>query len=243
MFDWWNFLSALTRVHAWAQTLSLLFLILSASSFILTLKTSSRIASLKGQVQEAVAAQAPAPPKAPGVPAPQAAAQAAPPVTAAPVAANPVPAPPAAPVAANPAPAPPAAPVAAKPAPAPPAAPVAANPAPMPVGIRSRLLTLLQERPKGKVSITGMKGDPDSLAYSAELASVLKAAGWETVRLEPMADFPGSNGLHFMIKSAGSEPENTKFIIHSFIEAGLKPSTVLNKSLQENTLLLVVGHR
>jgi len=218
MSDWWNVISSLTRVHAWAQILSVVFLALSASTFFLTLKTSSRIAVLKAREPEPIVAQA-------QVPAPK----------------------PVAKPAAKPEPA---TPVAAKPAPAAPAVQAPARPAAedaaqhhLPPALKARLIALLQERPKGQVNISSMKGDPDSLAYSTELASVLTAGGWSTVRMGPMAEFPGSAGLFFMIKSAGSEPENTKYIIHSFIEAGLRPSTVLNKALQENTLLLVVGHR
>jgi hypothetical protein len=109
--------------------------------------------------------------------------------------------------------------------------------------IRSRLLALLQARPKGTVNLTSMQGDADAQAECAELATVLAAAGWETVRLGPMAEFPGSRGFHFMIKNAAAEPEHTKFIIHAFIEAGLKPSTELNQALRDDMLLLVVGHR
>jgi hypothetical protein len=228
MFDWWDILSSLTRVHAWAQILSVVFLVLSVSSFFLTLKTSSRIAFLKGHGPEAVGAQAPAPPR--------------PPVQAPPA--------PPTPAAAKPAPVAPAAPVAAKPAPAAPAAPAPVKPAAdsdtaqyhMPAALKSRLVTLLRARPKGKVSITSIKGAANAQAYAAEIASMLASAGWETVRLGPMFDRPGTKGLHFMIKSADSEPENTKYIIHSFMEAGLNPSTELNKSLQEDTLLLVVGN-
>ena len=108
---------------------------------------------------------------------------------------------------------------------------------------KSRLLSLLQDRPKGKVNITNIKGDAASQAYAAELARVLSAAGWDTVWLSPKADFPDATGLFFMIRSPGSEPENTKYLIHAFIEAGLNPNTVLDKSVPDDTLLLVVGHR
>jgi len=57
MFDWWNVISSLTRVHDWAQILSVVFLALSVSSFFLTLKTSLRIAVLKIQGPETVVAQ------------------------------------------------------------------------------------------------------------------------------------------------------------------------------------------
>jgi hypothetical protein len=244
MFDWWDVLSSLTRVHAWAQILSVVFLVLSVSSFFLTLKTSSRIAFLKDRGPEAVVAQAPAPPRppvqAPVAPAPKPVAQAAP---AAPPAAP-------APEAAKPAPVAPAAPAAARAATVALSVPVPAKPAAepdtakqhMPAALKARLLALLQGRPKGKVSITSIKGAANSQAYAAEIAGILASAGWETVRLGPMFDRPSTKGIHFMIKSAGSEPENTKYIIHSFMEVGLNPSTELNKSLQEDTLLLVVGN-
>jgi len=238
MFDWWNVVSSLTRVHDWAQVISVVFLALSVSTFFLTLKTSLRIAVLKSQVPEAVVAQAPVPPQPPV------------PRSVAPEAPAPAPAP-AAPAMARPAPAPATA-ANARPAPAAPAAapeparPVSAKPGPAPAmapAQKSRLLSLLQDRPKGKVNITNIKGDAASQAYAAELARVLSAAGWDTVWLSPKADFPDATGLFFMIRSPGSEPENTKYLIHAFIEAGLNPNTVLDKSVPDDTLLLVVGHR
>jgi len=243
MFDWWNVISSLTRVNDWAQILSVVFLALSVSSFFLTLKISLRIAVLKSQGPEEVVAQAPMPPQPPS---PKPVAQGAPapaPAPAAPATAKPAPAKPA-PEPAKPAPAKPV-PEPAKTAPAIPA-PEPAKTAPGPAisaAQKSRLLTLLLGRPKGKVKITNIKGDGNSQAYAAELARILSAAGWEAVWLGPKPDFPDATGLFFMIKSPGSEPENSKYLIHSFIEAGLKPNTVLDKSVQENTLLLVVGHR
>ena len=228
MFDWWNVLGSLVRVHAWAQALTVLFLVLTASSALLTWKTGSRIADLKTR-SAPQAAPAPSPQEPAPVP------QTVPvPLT---VPAAPVPQPvPAAPVA--------------KPVPAAPVAPPAAA-APRPEApqrhlegqTRVKLLALLKQRPKGKVEITFMKGDGESQVFAGEIAELVGSAGWQTTRLGPMAEFPGSSGLHFMIKSIDAEPENTKFLIHSFIEAGLKPSTELNKTLREDTLLLVVGHR
>ncbi len=128
-----------------------------------------------------------------------------------------------------------------RPEPKAPAEPKAAG-KPIPLALRARLIALLQENPKGRVGLSGMKGDADSQAYSAELAGILAAAGWDAVQLGPMAEFPGASGLYFMIRDAGSEPVNTRFIIHAFIAAGLKPATVLNRALQDDDLLLVVGH-
>jgi len=227
MFDWWNVLGSVARVHTWAQILTGLFIALSASSVFLTFKTSTRIADLKSRNSTVLPTRAPAP-------APRPVQQEKP---------VPAPAPKAVPVPAAPAPVA-AAPAVAKPVAVvpPPAAPEKAQ-RHLAGPTREKLIALLKERPKGKVGITYMKGDVEAQAYSVELAVVLASAGWETVNMGAMADFPGANGFHFMIKNAGSEPENTRFIIHSFIEAGLKPNTELNKSLQEGTLLLVVGHK
>jgi len=52
MFDWWDILSSSLGPRL-AQILSVVFLVLSVSSFFLTLKTSSRIAFLKGHGPEA----------------------------------------------------------------------------------------------------------------------------------------------------------------------------------------------
>lgn len=223
MFDWWNVLGSLVRVHAWAQALTVLFLVLSASSILLTVKTASRIAALKVQGAPQVAAQEPQPkPEAPKQTVTQE---------------MPKPAPAPAVKAAVPPFVPPA------PAQAAPAQPAEVPQRHLDGPSRARLLTLLKERPKGKVEVTYMKGDGESQAFAGEIAELVGSAGWQTTRLGPMAEFPGSAGLHFMIKSIDAEPENTKFIIHSFIEAGLKPSTELNKTLREDMLLLVVGHR
>jgi hypothetical protein len=108
---------------------------------------------------------------------------------------------------------------------------------------KDKLVSLLTGRPKGQVSVTCMANDLEAQAFFNELVHVMDSTGWKVVKTAPTAVAGTSKGLHFQIKSPDQEPENAKYLIHSFIEAGVKPSTELNKAVPDNTLLLIVGHK
>jgi hypothetical protein len=225
MFDWWDVLSSVSRVNAWANYLAVFFLLLSATSMAISLKSSGRIVQLKD-----LAAKASLAPKA--IAKTPAAPQAQPPAKAA---AQPAPAPAA--KAAVPAPAVPV------PAQVPPAQAQKANERHLSHDERTKLASVLSSRPKGAVSVTFMTNDPEGQAYSHELASALSAAGWKVTEVGPTTDATNPKGLHFQIKNVQNEPENAKYLIHAFIENGFKPVTELNKVVPEMTLMLVVGHK
>ena len=88
-----------------------------------------------------------------------------------------------------------------------------------------------------------MRNDLEAQTYFNELVNVLDATGWKIVKTAPASLASAPKGLHFQIKSPDQEPENAKYLIHSFIEVGVKPSTELNKAVPDGTLLLIVGHK
>jgi cell division protein FtsB len=108
---------------------------------------------------------------------------------------------------------------------------------------KDRLLAALSSNPKGVVTVTYLQNDPETQAFAHELMTAMASAGWKATDVGPTKDIGGIQGLHFQIKNIQNEPENAKYLIHSFIEVGLKPNTELNKTMPDNTLLLIVGHK
>lgn len=229
MFDWWDVLSSVSRVNAWAQYLTVFFFLMTATSLAITLKSSSRIVHLKDAAAKAASMATPKAPTRTTLPS---------------QAKTPAPAPAAAA---------PAKPVAVVPPPA--ASPAQdakakaeeaqklANQRHLSHDEKSKLSSLLGSRPKGAVSVTYMANDPESQAYSHELAGTLAAAGWKVTETGATTDATNPKGLHFQIKNVQNEPENARYLIHTFIELGYKPVTELNKIVPDMTLMLVVGHR
>ncbi len=214
MSEWWNVLASVVRVNAWAQYLTLIFLVLSAATTVLSLSTTRRIAVLKDEATKEVLEQKEAKSEA------------------ALINLKPL-------VAANP--------------PEPKRVAEEAKPKAdetdkshdrhLTADQKQKLTSLLASRPKGAVNVAHMANDPESEAFAKEILGALVASGWKAASVGATGEFPGSKGLHFQIKSIQEEPENAKYIIHTFIELGMKPNTELNKSLPDFTLRLVVGHR
>jgi len=252
MLDWWNVLASVTKVNVLANYLTIIFLVLTAASGLLSFTSGKRILALKKPKAEAAAAPAAAPVHVP-----------------APAAVPPAPTmPPPAPAAVPPAPtAPQPAPAAAPPraeVPLPPKAQVGATvqmaipprpAAPAPAKAedpnqrhltkeqKDRLVSLLNGRPKGQVSVTYMANDVESQTYFNELVAILGSTGWKMNKTGPTSLASAPKGIHFQIKTPADEPENAKYLIHSFMEAGIKPSTELNRAVPASTLVLIVGHK
>ena len=219
MFEWWNVLGSVIKVQALAQYLTVFFLILSFVATAVSIKATARITALKDDRASELLQENKGTYEAKIAALGQQQAAAAP--------------------KAHPAP-----------APADDEARKKAEEAAQKAAARhlakdesAKLLSLLSSRPKGLVNVTCMKGDAESQGFLHELTGILTSAGWKVTDLGPTADATAPKGLHFQIKSIQNEPENAKYLIHSFIETGLKPTTELNKSVAESTLLLVVGHK
>jgi hypothetical protein len=88
-----------------------------------------------------------------------------------------------------------------------------------------------------------MANDLESQTYFNELVSILVATGWRMIRIGPTALASAPKGIHFQIRTPADEPEYAKYLIHSFLEVGIKPGTELNRALPGSTLLLLVGYR
>jgi len=223
MFAWWDVLESVTQVNAWANGLSIVFLVLTVAAGALAFTSGKRAEVLK-RMQPGNRIQTVAPRVAPPAPKPQ--------ELPAPVkqSATPVP--------------PPAAAPAVVPAAAVPAKPVEDSSQRHLTKLqKDKLISLLNSRPKGQVSVTYMLNDQESQTYFTELMGVLHATGWKAVNAGPTSLASAPKGLHFQIKNPEQEPENAKYLIHSFLEVGIKPSTELNRAVPEATLVLIVGHR
>jgi len=103
-------------------------------------------------------------------------------------------------------------------------------------------VALLNGRPRGQVSVAYMANDLESRTYFEELVDILGSTGWKLVKLGPTTLRSAPRGIHFQIRTRADEPEYAKYLIHSFLEVGLNPSTKLNRALPASTLMLIVGY-
>ena len=110
---------------------------------------------------------------------------------------------------------------------------------------RARLIAILAQGPKGKVSINCVLGDGEGHTFANDIDDVLKASGWETTGVNQAVFGGGGNPVGFFLRihDAVTAPPSAVLLQRAFFSVGLPIDGVVLPSLTEGTIEILVGNK
>jgi hypothetical protein len=108
---------------------------------------------------------------------------------------------------------------------------------------RVRLVALLSQSPKGKVSISCVLGDGEGLAFAKDIDDVLKAAGWETNFGQGVYSGGNPVGFGIVVRNAISAPPYATALQRAFFSVGIPVAGEENPQLNAGDIQIIVGNK
>ncbi len=109
---------------------------------------------------------------------------------------------------------------------------------------RARLVAILAQGPKGKVSINCVLGDGEGHTFANDVDSALKASGWETDGVN-QGVYSGGNPIGFgiVVHSAITAPPYAATLQRAFFSVGLPLGGMENGQFPEGKVDILVGNK
>jgi hypothetical protein len=109
---------------------------------------------------------------------------------------------------------------------------------------RARLVEILSNGPKGKVSIHCVLGDGEGQAFANDIDAVLKASGWDNPGVTQGA-YSGGNpvGFGILVRNAITAPPYATALQKAFFSVGIPMPGVENSQLAEGIVEILVGNK
>jgi hypothetical protein len=106
---------------------------------------------------------------------------------------------------------------------------------------RTRLLQDLKPIQKGPIKIIAVLGDEEAGKFAREMADVLKEAGWIDVHLSRGVFSGGIDGFEIRLRDREKVPVFALKIARVFDSIGFEPTLVLDRSVAEGAMEIIIG--
>ena len=109
---------------------------------------------------------------------------------------------------------------------------------------RARLVEILSNGPKGKVSINCVLGDAEGQAFADDIDSVLKASGWDNSGVN-QGVYSGGNpvGFGIVVRSAIDAPPYAVTLQRAFFSIGIPMAGAEKLDVPEGAVEILVGNK
>jgi predicted PurR-regulated permease PerM len=107
---------------------------------------------------------------------------------------------------------------------------------------QTRLISLLQQAPKGKIIIESIASNSDSANFANQITAVLKLIGWDTRTMSTMS-FGGNVpiGMFLIVRDVKSAPARAGALQRAFLDVGFTMLAESDKNFPQDDVKIFVG--